>query len=57
VVTKNRLLAALAKQISQDHGDAPVTSTTMHALVWNHYNRGDAKARIEVLERKVGARK
>ncbi len=37
VVTKNRLLAALAAQISQDHGNAPVTSTTMHTLVWNHY--------------------
>ncbi|ALK31827.1 AAA family ATPase [Burkholderia plantarii] len=37
VVTKNRLLAALATQISQDQGNAPVTSTTMHTLVWNHY--------------------
>ena len=37
VVTKNRLLAALATQISQDHGNAPVTSTTMHTLVWHHY--------------------
>ncbi|MGW8304696.1 MAG: AAA family ATPase [Achromobacter pulmonis] len=37
VVTKNRLLAALATQISQDQGNAPVTSMTMHTLVWNHY--------------------
>lgn len=37
VVTKNRLLAALATQISRDQGSAPVTSTTMHSLVWNHY--------------------
>ncbi|WP_320534749.1 helicase domain-containing protein [Robbsia andropogonis] len=37
VVTKNRLLAALATQISQDQGNAPVISTTMHTLVWNHY--------------------
>ncbi|WP_457324205.1 hypothetical protein [Roseateles sp. P5_E11] len=37
VVTKNRLLAALATQISQDQGNAPVNSTTMHYLVWHHY--------------------
>lgn len=38
VVTKNRLLAALATQISQDQGNSPVTSTTMHSLVWNDYS-------------------
>ncbi|MEB5967366.1 AAA family ATPase [Comamonas testosteroni] len=37
VVTRNRLLAALATQISQDQGNTPVSSTTMHALVWQHY--------------------
>jgi superfamily I DNA/RNA helicase len=37
VITKNRLLAALATQISQDQGDEPVVSTTMHSLVSKHY--------------------
>lgn len=37
VVTKNRMLTALATQISQDHGNAPVSSMTMHSLVWNDY--------------------
>lgn len=37
VVTKNRLLAALATQISQDQGNAAVSSMTMHRLVCRHY--------------------
>jgi DNA helicase IV len=33
VVTRNRLLAALASHISQDHGGAPVESSTMHKVL------------------------
>lgn len=39
VVTRNRLLAALAIQISKDHGGAPVKSLTMHKCVSNDYYR------------------
>ncbi|MBH1445905.1 hypothetical protein I5T78_16795 [Stenotrophomonas maltophilia] len=38
VITRNRLLAALSTQISQDLGNAPVNSVTMHTFVWNHYS-------------------
>lgn len=37
VVTRNRLLAALAVQISKDHGGAPVKSLTMHKCVSSDY--------------------
>lgn len=39
VVTRNRMLAALAVQISKDHGGAPVKSLTMHKCVSNDYYR------------------
>lgn len=39
VVTRNRLLAALAIQISKDHDGAPVKSLTMHKCVSNDYYR------------------
>lgn len=38
VVTRNRLLAALATQISQDHGGVPVQSTTMATLLSQDYH-------------------
>jgi len=37
VVTRNRMLAALAVQISKDHGGTPVKSLTMHKCVSNDY--------------------
>jgi hypothetical protein len=37
LVTRNRMLSALAVQISQDHGGAPVKSVTMHGCVSNDY--------------------
>lgn len=39
LVTRNRMLAALAVQISKDHGGAPVKSLTMHKCVSNDYYR------------------
>lgn len=39
VVTRNRMLAALAVQISKDHGEAPVKSLTMHKCVSIDYFR------------------
>jgi DNA helicase IV len=39
LVTRNRMLAALAVQISKDHGGAPVKSVTMHGCVWKDYFR------------------
>lgn len=41
VVTRNRMLAALAIQISKDHGGAPVTSLTMHKCVSTDYFRNE----------------
>lgn len=41
VVTRNRMLAALAVQISKDHGGAPVNSLTMHKCVSNDYFRNN----------------
>lgn len=38
VVTRNRMLAALAFQISNDHGMAPVKSVTMHECVTTNYS-------------------
>lgn len=38
VVTRNRMLAALAVQISKDHGGAPVNSVTMHKCVATNYS-------------------
>jgi hypothetical protein len=41
LVTRNRMLAALAVQISKDHGGAPVKSDTMHRCVSkNYYSNG-----------------
>jgi len=37
LVTRNRMLAALAVQISKDHGGAPVKSVTMHKCVSDDY--------------------
>lgn len=39
LVTRNRMLAALAVQISKDHGGAPVNSVTMHGCVSKDYFR------------------
>lgn len=39
LVTRNRMLAALAVQISKDHGGAPVKSVTMHGCVSKDYFR------------------
>ena len=38
LVTRNRMLAALAVQISKDHGGAPVNSVTMHKCVSKDYS-------------------
>ncbi len=39
VVTRNRMLSALATQISQDQGNAPVTSATMATYLTSDYGR------------------
>lgn len=53
VVTRNRLLAALASHISQDHGGAPVESSTMHKLLAKDFHARSFGASIPKVEEYV----
>ena len=50
VVTRNRMLAALAVQISKDHGGTPINCLTMHKCVSNDYYRNRFSHPIPQLE-------